>query len=154
MKSRLCALVAFAFVCLPAFAQPVATPDSYSTPFNTALTVLSPGILSNDTSSLGSQLTVTGADVIPPMHGSLAISTSGAFSYNPVTGFSGADSFSYKAFDGTNYSARVTVSISVYGPLAQAITFTSSPPPGAIVGGSYSVSATGGASGNPVVFSR
>ena len=35
----------------------------------------------------------------------------------------------------------------------QAITFSSSPPAGAVVGGTYSVSATGGGSGNPVLFS-
>lgn len=35
----------------------------------------------------------------------------------------------------------------------QSITFTSSPPSGAIVGGTYIVSATGGGSGNPVTFS-
>jgi hypothetical protein len=35
----------------------------------------------------------------------------------------------------------------------QAITFTSTPPTNATVGGTYSVSATGGTSGNPVTFS-
>jgi hypothetical protein len=35
----------------------------------------------------------------------------------------------------------------------QAITFTSTPPIDAAVGGSYTVSATGGGSGNPVTFS-
>ena len=45
-----------------------------------------------------------------------------------------------------------------YAPLAnvsspQAISFTSSPPGAAVVGGSYAVAATGGASGNPVTFS-
>jgi hypothetical protein len=81
------------------------------------------------------------------------MASTGVFSYAPLPGFSGTDSFSYRVFDGITYSAFVTVSISVSAPLAQAITFTSSPPAGAIVGGSYSVSATGGPSGNPVVFS-
>ena len=35
---------------------------------------------------------------------------------------------------------------------AQSITFTSTPPSPAVLGGSYTVSATGGGSGNPVVF--
>ncbi len=39
------------------------------------------------------------------------------------------------------------------GPASQAIIFTSTPPATASLGGTYSVSATGGASGNPVVFS-
>jgi hypothetical protein len=38
-------------------------------------------------------------------------------------------------------------------PAAQTISFTSTPPAPALVGGSYPVSATGGASGNQVVFS-
>ena len=39
------------------------------------------------------------------------------------------------------------------GIMVQRIVFTSSPPPTPLVGGSYSVSASGGASGNPVTFS-
>jgi len=38
-------------------------------------------------------------------------------------------------------------------PIAQVITFTSTPPASPTVGGTYPVSATGGGSGNPVVFS-
>jgi len=38
-------------------------------------------------------------------------------------------------------------------PAAQAISFSSTPPTGATVGGSYTVTATGGGSGNPVVLS-
>lgn len=153
MKSRLCALVAFAFLCLPAFAQPVATPDSYSMVVNTTLTVGAPGFLSNDTSPLGRPLSFDATGFVSPRNGSVSISWSGSFFYAPDAGFSGTDSFSYRAFDGTDYSGLVTVTISVYGPTPQAITFTASPPTGAIVGGSYSVSATGGASGKPVVFS-
>jgi hypothetical protein len=37
--------------------------------------------------------------------------------------------------------------------IAQAIIFTSQPPSPAIIGASYAVTATGGESGNPVVFS-
>jgi hypothetical protein len=50
--------------------------------------------------------------------------------------------------DYTEYTASVTVT-----QLTQAITFTSQPPNPALVNGTYVVSATGGASGNPVVFS-
>jgi hypothetical protein len=47
-----------------------------------------------------------------------------------------------------DYKAVVT-----YTPIeAQAITFTSAPPDPALLGGTYSASATGGGSGNPVVF--
>jgi hypothetical protein len=50
--------------------------------------------------------------------------------------------------DAAEYSATVTVAATV----AQAITFTSTPPSPALVGGTYAVSAQGGASGNPVTF--
>ena len=53
-----------------------------------------------------------------------------------------------------NYAAapQVTQPIAV-GPGSQSIAFTSTPPPTARYGGSYSVSATGGGSGSPIVFS-
>jgi hypothetical protein len=38
-------------------------------------------------------------------------------------------------------------------PIAQVITFTSTPPSPALTGGSYTPAATGGGSGNPVTFS-
>ena len=38
------------------------------------------------------------------------------------------------------------------GPFSQAITFTSTPPSNAIIGGTYTVTATGGSSGNPIIF--
>jgi hypothetical protein len=50
--------------------------------------------------------------------------------------------------DAAEYSATVDVYL-----LTQAITFTSQPPSPALLRGTYPVSATGGDSGNPVVFS-
>ena len=47
----------------------------------------------------------------------------------------------------------VPTGLNIYGNQAQTINFTSSAPSPAIVGGTYSPSAAGGASGNPVVFS-
>jgi hypothetical protein len=129
---------------------PVGTPDSYTTSFNTPLSISGSGVLFNDSSPLS--LPLTAQLETTASHGSVSLSSNGSFSYTPTAGYSGADFFTYRAFDGA-YSAPVGVSLTVLGPVAQAITFTSSPPAGAIVGGSYSVSATGGASGNPVVFS-
>ena len=63
-----------------------------------------------------------------------------------------------QAGDGTTWAAApqkqqtLTVAASGGGPVPQAITFTSTPPPSPVVGGSYTVTATGGASGNPVTF--
>ncbi|MBS0556195.1 MAG: hypothetical protein JSR27_02145 [Proteobacteria bacterium] len=53
-----------------------------------------------------------------------------------------------------NYNAAPTVSDTItINPASQTITFTSTPPGGATVNGTYNVTATGGASGNPVTFS-
>ena len=54
---------------------------------------------------------------------------------------------------GGGYFAAQQVTQSVTVAAAQTITFTSSPPSPATVGSSYTVSATGGGSGNPVLFS-
>jgi hypothetical protein len=53
-----------------------------------------------------------------------------------------------------NYDTATQVQQSFdLGPGIQTITFTSTPPSPAILGGTYAVTATGGASGNPVTFS-
>ncbi len=54
--------------------------------------------------------------------------------------------------DATEYAATVAVT-PVTTPTSQVIVFTSTPPNPALLGESYAVAATGGASGNPVTFS-
>ncbi len=68
------------------------------------------------------------------------------------TATAGAKSFTVDAADHAGNTATVTHPYSV-SQAAQTINFTSTPPVPAYVGGSYSVSASGGGSGNPVVFS-
>jgi VCBS repeat-containing protein len=48
-----------------------------------------------------------------PGHGILALNANGSFTYTPSAGFSGTDSFSYRAYDGTANSDAATVSITV-----------------------------------------
>lgn len=48
-----------------------------------------------------------------PSHGSVSVSANGAFTYTPNTGYSGPDSFTFIANDGTDDSAEATVSITV-----------------------------------------
>ncbi len=45
--------------------------------------------------------------------GSLAFNADGSFSYTPAANFFGSDSFTYRAFDGTDYSNTATVTITV-----------------------------------------
>ncbi len=100
----------------PPAAAPVAVADSYSTPQNTALVQAAPGVLANDTDANGDPLTaVLDANVA---HGTLALSANGGFTYTPTTGYSGPDSFTYHANDGTLNSNIVTVSLTVNAPAA------------------------------------
>src|SRR5207237_6231473 len=55
----------------------------------------------------------TAGDLTQPGHGTVTLNTDGSFSYVPATDFSGTDSFSYKANDGTNKSAAAIVTINV-----------------------------------------
>src|SRR5262249_5938128 len=46
-------------------------------------------------------------------HGTVALDASGAFTYTPATGYSGSDSFTYRAGDGTLFSPPATVTITI-----------------------------------------
>jgi hypothetical protein len=56
---------------------------------------------------------VTLSIVAPPGHGTLGAISAGTVTYTPAAGFSGADSFTYRATDGTAQSAPETVSLTV-----------------------------------------
>ena len=90
---------------------PVANADSYSTNEDTALTIPAAGVLANDTDVENDPLQA--ALVQGPAHGSLTLNADGSFTYTPDANFNGADSFTYKANDGTLDSAPVTVSLTV-----------------------------------------
>ena len=90
---------------------PVANADSYMTGFQTALTVAAPGVLANDSDPEGN--TVTAAIASAPGHGTVSLASAGGFTYTPVTGFSGTDTFAYTVSDGTATSAPATVTITV-----------------------------------------
>jgi VCBS repeat-containing protein len=56
---------------------------------------------------------LTFSAVTQPAHGTLALSPDGTFTYTPDAGFTGADSFTFKANDGTSDSNLGTFSITV-----------------------------------------
>jgi VCBS repeat-containing protein len=90
---------------------PVAAGDTGSTPKNTTLTVPAPGVLGNDTDADGNALTAI--KVTGPARGSLTLDANGSYTYTPNTGYTGADSFTYKANDGGADSNTATVTINV-----------------------------------------
>ncbi len=108
----LAATVSITVVATSANIAPVAVADSYSTPQDTALYVTeATGLLDNDTDADADPLTAI--KVTDPGHGTVTVSSDGSFLYTPAAGYSGADSFTYKANDGTDDSASATVSLTV-----------------------------------------
>ena len=101
---------------------PVANGDSYTTDFEKPLTVAAPGVLANDSDADGNTLSASLA--APPAYGSVVLNVDGGFTYTPQAGYSGSDSFTYKASDGTATSAPATVAITV-NPRADTVTIVS-----------------------------
>ena len=92
-------------------ATPVAVTEAYSAVEDNTLSVTTGGLLGNDTDRNNDVLTafiVTNA-----AHGTVTLNTNGTFTYQPNANFNGNDVFTYRAFDGLQYSDPVSVTISV-----------------------------------------
>jgi ELWxxDGT repeat protein len=103
---------------------PVALNDSASTAFQTAVSI---DVLGNDSDADGDALSpITDTN---PTNGSLVLNADGTYTYTPNAGFSGQDSFTYRAFDGVGFGnvASVTVTVGAPGnrpPVASDTSFT------------------------------
>jgi len=95
----------------PCNQAPTAAGDSYSTTEETALTVAAPGVLGNDSDPEGNSLSA--ALLSGPLHGALTLNSNGSFVYTPAPDYSGTDSFTYQAGDGTSTSAAATVNLNI-----------------------------------------
>jgi hypothetical protein len=93
----------------------VSANDAYETAYNTPLTVAAlDGVLKNDIDTDGSGPLVLSAVLeSPPAHGSVTLNPDGSFTYVPNAGFSGTDTFTYKADDGEITANAATVTIKV-----------------------------------------
>ncbi len=89
---------------------PVANGESYVASEGTPLPVPAPGVLGNDYDVEGSAL-LTAVLATAPAHGLLVLNANGSFTYTPDSNYFGADSFAYKASDGSAQSASTTVSL-------------------------------------------
>jgi uncharacterized delta-60 repeat protein len=96
---------------------PVAAGDSYATTQDITLSVPAPGVLANDTDVDGPGLTAVLA--AGAVHGTVTLQPNGSFQYVPAPGFSGSDSFTYRASDGAALSNVATVGITVTGVPSQ-----------------------------------
>jgi hypothetical protein len=90
---------------------PIAQSDGYETTFDTPINVLDPGVLENDNDPDGDL--ITAIKVSGPSHGELVLHENGAFSYRPEPGYTGEDSFVYRASDGKLESADTLVKITI-----------------------------------------
>ena len=90
---------------------PSAGNDAFITLAGTPLNVAAPGVLANDTDPEGQPLTAQ--LVSNPASGAITLNPNGSFTYTPTAGFSGGDSFTYRASDGVLTSTAATVGITV-----------------------------------------
>jgi hypothetical protein len=85
--------------------------DVFQTQVGAVLDVAAPGVLANDRDA---ELRAMHAVVdTVPWHGSLSFASNGGFVYTPRPGYSGTDSFTYRATDGNTFSIPATVTINV-----------------------------------------
>lgn len=124
----------------PVASAPIAVGDSYSTPQDYALVVPAPGVLVNDTDADGNSLIAIINSL--PTHGTLSFNANGGFIYQPSLGYTGPDSFTYHASDGSLDSNVITVDLAV-NPV----------PPTILTNGSFEIGETGWSfSGNYLIY--
>ena len=92
---------------------PIALGDSYAATEDTPLVVTTPTLLANDTDPDAD--IITAVLTSGPAHGTLALSADGTFTYTPAANYSGTDSFTYRASDGSLISSAATVTLTVGG---------------------------------------
>lgn len=98
---------------------PIAVSDTFTTQEDQSLTVDAPGVLANDSESLGEPLLarlVTGST----SGGEITLNPDGSFTYVPPAGFLGEDSFTYVALaeSGQSLPAVVYINVTETAPVA------------------------------------
>ncbi|NTU72287.1 MAG: leucine-rich repeat protein [Coriobacteriia bacterium] len=82
-------------------------PDTFAAQANEVTTVTAPGVLANDSA-------VTSVEIVADAgHGHVTLTADGGFVYTPDTNYAGADTFTYRATDGSEWTSPVTVTLLV-----------------------------------------
>jgi uncharacterized repeat protein (TIGR01451 family) len=90
--------------------------DFFTTNINTFVTG---NALSNDSPTTG--LTVKTATLGTPLHGSISMSSTGAFTYTPSMGYVGKDSVEYEACNSSSVCDKAFIVINITGPAPVAV---------------------------------
>ena len=90
---------------------PVSRDDSINAPFNTAVTLLTPGVMANDTAPAA-----TVAIVTPPTSGTVNVAPTGGVTFTPSPGFIGTTLFTYRATNQAGTGNVATMRITVLPP--------------------------------------
>jgi len=94
--------------------SPVAVADTYTTTQGITLIVSAPGVLSNDF-DVDTGDSLTAVKMSDPISGTLTLNGDGSFIYVPPAGFTGTDTFTYRAEDTiVAPSNAVTVTITIF----------------------------------------
>ncbi len=94
----------------------VNAPNTAPTVVNGVGTVNQNSVLNGSIAGLGTDLDgnpLAYSVVATPLHGVLVLSANGTFTYTPTTNYSGADSFTFRAYDGLAFSNVGTVNLTV-----------------------------------------
>ena len=103
-----------AFSAPPPNMPPTAGAEAYFVQSGSTLNVAAPGVLANDADPEGTSLSAQLVGTVT--HGTLNLGSNGGFTYTPAAGYTGPDSFTYRASDGQATSGVSTVSITVTTP--------------------------------------
>lgn len=102
-----------------AIQSPVANNDAYTLPANVPSTIPGSGVLGNDTDP--QQLPLQASLISGTRNGTLVLNQNGGFTYIPLPGFNGTDSFTYIASNNQSTPSNVaTVTLTVGNPVTVA----------------------------------
>lgn len=90
---------------------PTAIDDQYAIVYDGMISAASPGVLAND---VASDLEALTAELMySPLHGTVQLNSDGDFQYTPNAGYIGSDNFTYRVWDGNDWSNIATVNLSI-----------------------------------------
>jgi hypothetical protein len=93
---------------------PIAEPDAYEVFKSGIFVVPAPGVLVNDRDEdIPTDPFTAEPDTYTTGHSSLILNADGLFMYVPDASWSGVDTFTYRVFDGEDYSETATITITV-----------------------------------------